>query len=276
MRDGSAMRVPTLPFHEGSDESLRARVRELEEDRRKILEHALQLERIVQVGLMTSGLAHDLTNQLMSVMGAAELAVMRDDPESLRGGVRHVLEHATRMHDTLDAFLSFVRRHEHRVRVFPVAEAIDAVQRLVQPAARSECVTLLSTAATRACVRADRQLLEQALVNLLMNAVRAAASGGGRVALTATETVSAEPRSARRVRISVRDTGTGMPESVRERLFQPFVTGHAESGGHGLGLYVVRQVVEHYGGRVEVDSTASGTRVDIDLPVAEPAADDVV
>lgn len=271
MRDGAA-RAATLPFLDGPEESLRARVRELEEERRRLVDHALQLERIVQVGLMTSGLAHDLTNQLMSVMGAAELAAMRDDPDALRGGVRHVLEQAARMHDTLDAFLSFVRRHEHRVRVFPVAEAIDAVQRLVQPAARSECVTLLSTAATKACIRADRQLVEQALVNLLLNAIRAAADGGGRVALTATETVSGEPRAQRRVRLSVRDTGRGIPDAVRERLFQPFVTGHAESGGHGLGLYVVRQVVEHYGGRLEVDSTASGTRIDVDLPLVEADA----
>ena len=71
-----------------------------------------------------------------------------------------------------------------------------------------------------------------------------------------------------RIRISVRDTGCGIPDDVRAHLFEPFVTGHAASGGHGLGMYVVRKVVEHYDGTIDVDTSASGTRIDIELAAA--------
>ncbi|MCE9635922.1 MAG: HAMP domain-containing histidine kinase [Planctomycetes bacterium] len=242
-------------------------MRELEAERARLTEQVLHLERVAQVGLMTSGLAHDLVNQLTGVLGTAELALMRAHPSALREGLDGVLVHAGRMHDTVDAFLSFVRRREHRVRYVSAAEVVDAVQRLVQPVARSEGVVLLSTAATTRQIRADRQLLEQAVVNLVLNAVRAASRGAGRVSLTAVD--GAEGR----VRFSVRDAGPGIPESVRSRLFEPFVTDHGDGdenghggGGHGLGLYVVRQVAERYGGRIDVESSAAGTRIDLDFP----------
>lgn len=270
VRETGTLRAPWLPFDGSDGDRLHERLRRLEAERRQLVEHVLHLERVAQVGLMTSGLAHDLANQLVGVMGAAELGLMQGDPHALRDGLSSVLGHAGRMHDTLDAFLAFVRRGEDRMRVFPVAGLVDAVQGLVQPFARSESVTVLSTASTGACVLADRQLLEQVVVNVLLNAVRAAAKGGGRVALSATDASAKEKdrNAGRRVRISVRDTGSGIPDEIRAHLFEPFVTGNAHSGGHGLGLYVARQVVERYGGRIEVDTSPVGTRIDIDLPAA--------
>lgn len=262
MREPGITYAPGHPAELRDAAALRDRVRTLEEERRKLVDHVVRLEGIAQAGLMTAGLAHDLANQITGVMGAAELALLRGDEPALRDGLTAVLAHGARMHDTMEAFLAFVRRRESRVRVFSVPDLADAVLRLVQPVARAEGVSILRTVATSSQVRADRLLLEQAVVNLLLNAIRAASAGGGRVALSACD----GPDD--RVRISVRDTGTGIPPAIRERLFEPFVTGNAESGGHGLGLYVVRQVVEHYGGRVEVESTAAGTRIDLDLPSA--------
>lgn len=257
-----------LPFERSETETLRARVRELEDERARLLDHVLHLERVSHAGLMTSGLTHDLLNQLTAVLGTAEVSLLREHPDALREGLRGVLEHGGRMHETVEAFLSFVRRREHRVRLVPVAEVIESVQQLVQPVARSEGVVLLSTVSTHAAVRADRQLLEQAIVNVLLNGLRAAASGGGRVVLSA---IDAE---GGRVRICVRDTGPGIRDEVRARLFQPFVTGHGESGGHGLGLFVVRQVVDRYGGNVAIDTSAAGTRVDLEFPVASVAREE--
>lgn len=261
MSEAPAMsRGPFLPFGEGP-EALRSRIRQLEQERGLLLEEVLHLQRVAQAGLMTSGLAHDLANQLTTVMGGAEVALADEDPESLRDGLRDVLDAAARMHETTDAFLAFVRRREHRVRPFAVAEALENVRRLVEPVARGEGVACLATCTSRAEVRADRQLIEQALVNLLLNAIRAAATGGGRVVLSVCD---ADPKVAR---FSVRDTGPGIAEHVQRRLFEPFATGCAQEGGTGLGLYVVRQVAERYRGRVSADTSAAGTRIDFDLPI---------
>lgn len=262
MKEAHHNSTPWLPFDSADADALRARVADLEAERSRLIEHVMHLERVAHAGLMTSGLTHDLLNQLTGVLGAAEIGLMHGHPEALREGLRSVLSHAGRMNETMDAFLSFVRRREHRVRLVPVGDVVESVRQLLQTAARAESVVLLSTVASHASVRADRQLLEQAVVNVVLNAIRAAARGGGRVVLTAAD----GPDD--RVRISVRDTGPGIREDVRGRLFEPFVTGHAESGGNGIGLFVVRQVVERYGGVVAVETSAAGTRIDLDLPAA--------
>ncbi len=260
MRDArSAVAAPCLPFGL-PPEPVESRLRRVEEERDRLLDEVFHLQRIAQTGLMTSGLAHDLANQLTAVMGGAELALMRSHPDALREGLRAVLGHGCRMHETVDAFLSFVRRRENRVRVFAVAEAVDAVVKMMEPLARGESVACLSTCSTTAEIRADRQLVEQALVNLAANAIRAARSGGGRVVLSAND---GEPG---RVRLSVRDTGPGIPEELRRRLFEPFATSRRETGGTGLGLWIVRQVVERCGGKISIESSPAGTRVDLDLP----------
>jgi signal transduction histidine kinase len=253
-------RAPFLPFDDGA-EPLRARVRELERERERLLQEVLHLQRVTQAGLMTSGLAHDLANQMTTVMGGAELALMQGHPEALRKGLRDVLEGSCRVHDTVDAFVSFVRRREHRVRPFFVSESITGVQRLVEPMARGEGVACLATCTSRAQICADRQLVEQALVNLMLNAIRAAAKGGGRVVLSVSDTDHGVAR------FSVRDTGPGILEDIRRRLFEPFATGSAGEGGTGLGLYIVRQVAERFRGRIAVETSAAGTRIDLDLPV---------
>ena len=259
MTDSMSARTQWLPFDAAQGDSDRARIRALEAERARLAEQVLHLERVAHVGLMTSGLAHDLLNQVTAMLGTAELARMMGDPDSLRDGIDGVAEHARRMHETVEAFLDFVRRREGRVRDVPLSEVAAQVQRLVEPVARSKGVALLSVCPTHATVRADAQLLEQVVVNLVMNAVRAAAEGGGRVFLSATD---GRPG---RVRLTVRDTGPGMPAAVLARLFEPFVSGHGDSGGHGLGLYVARQIVDRLGGRICVESGASGTRIDVDL-----------
>ncbi len=250
----------TLPF--GAEASLRVRVRELERERDALRGEVIGLQRVAEAGLLTGGLAHDLRNQLTAFLGAAELALMQGHSDALREGLRATMRQGWRMHETVDAFVQFVQRREGRARVFEVKESMDGLERLVDPVARGEGVEFLQSCATRASLCADRQLLEQVLVNLSMNAVRAAASGGGRVIASA---VDGEDGF---VRITVRDTGPGIREDVRRRLFQPFATGHAASGGTGLGLYVAQQIVQRWGGTIRIETSGTGTRVDVDLPIA--------
>ena len=251
----------------GADETLAARVRELEAERDEMRAQVAELQRAAEAGLLTGGLAHDLLNQLTALLGTAELSIQQGYPEALREGLRAAMRQGWRMHETVDAFLAFVRRREGRERVFAVSDAMDALGRLVEPVARAQCVEFMQTCSTRARLLADRQLVEQALVNLAMNGVRAASAVGGRVVVGATDGTDGF------VRITVRDTGNGIREDVRRRLFQPFATGHRATGGTGLGLYVVQQVVQRCGGTVSVETGSAGTRFEVLLPaVSDPPA----
>jgi signal transduction histidine kinase len=185
---------------------------------------------------------------------------MQGYPDALREGLRASVRQGYRMHETLDAFLQFVRKREGRARVFEVRELMESLERLIDPVARAQGVEFLQSAATRASLCADRQLLEQVFVNLAMNAVRAASSGAGRVVVSAIDGADGF------IRFTVRDTGPGIRADVRARLFEPFATGHAQSGGLGLGLYVARQIVQRCGGTISIETDPSGTRVEVDLP----------
>jgi signal transduction histidine kinase len=256
---------PTSPFKDfaasfDEDLALRARVVELEAECERLREEVVSLQRVAEAGLLTGGLAHDLENQLTALLGSAELALMQGNPDALRDGLRAGMRQGIRMHETVDAFLHFVRRREGRSRVFEVADPMEALERLLQPVARAQGVEFLASCSTRSSLCADRQLLEQVLVNLAMNAVRAAGTGGGRVVASATD----GPEGT--VRFTIRDTGPGIRADVKDRLFEPFATGHAHSGGTGLGLYVARQIVHRYGGTIRVDTATTGTRVEVDLP----------
>lgn len=241
-------------------ERLLARARAAEAERDELRLQVLQLQRQAQVGLITGGLAHDLSNQLTRLMGAAELGLMDGSPDALKQGLETSLEQGHRIQETVDAFLNFIRSRERRVRNVSVPTLVEGALRLVEPAARAAGVRFLHGFSSRTTVRADRQLLEQVLVNLCMNAIRAAGQGAGRVMVSATDSGSD------RVRICVRDTGPGIRPDVRARLFRPFVTGHRGEGGTGLGLYVARQIVQRYGGTIRCESTSAGTRMDVELP----------
>lgn len=254
--------VERQTFDPRDQERLLARVRALETERDQLRMQVLQMQRQAQGGLITGGLAHDLMNQLTQLMGSAELGLAGGSSDAQQEALHQTLRHGRRIQETVDAFLNFIRSREQRIRDVPVPELIEGVMRLIQPVARAAGVRLLHGYASRTAVRADRQLLEQVLVNLGMNAIRAAAQGAGRVMLSATDT----PDDG--VRICIRDTGPGIRPDVRERLFRPFVTTHAEQGGTGLGLYLARQIVQRYGGTIRCDTSCAGTRMDVELPAA--------
>ncbi len=108
----------------------------------------------------------------------------------------------------------------------------------------------------------------QAIVNLATNAIQACADQkGGEISITASR-----PRPEI-CRFTVADTGPGVPESVRARLFRPLVGTHGASGGTGLGLFIVRQAVLDLGGKITVKTSPVGSIFRLDLPAAEAPAE---
>ena len=231
-------------------------------ERERLLELLAQQQRVAQTGLVTAGLIHDANNHLATMSGAAYLALGSQKPEDWRSALEGVQEQCTALSETMRSFLAFVRRRDDmELRSFRLSDAIEQASGLVAPLAHEHRVIVGTDVVEDGEVAGHLRLATQALVNLASNAIRACRGNGGEIVL-----VASRPRGTS-CRLEVRDTGPGIPEDIRRRIFRPFAT-QGGQGGHGLGLFVVRQAVRQMGGRIRVRTSPRGTTFTIDLPSA--------
>jgi two-component system C4-dicarboxylate transport sensor histidine kinase DctB len=237
----------------------------VEHDREMLLELLAQQQRVAQVGLITSGLTHDIANHLQVISGRVYLALQHDDPHEWREALEKVQELCAAMTETTRAFLGFVRRRKTTWQEsFQLSSVIEEGFRLTRRLAEQECVSLETASDGAALVRGEPGLAVQAIVNLVSNAIKACAPSHGQVSIRAScpsDTVA---------RIEVSDNGPGIPEDVRRRLFRPFATSRGDGGGNGLGLFIVRQAVRKLGGQIKMTTSSEGTTFWLDLPRATP------
>jgi two-component system sensor histidine kinase PilS (NtrC family) len=154
---------------------------------------------------------------------------------------------------------------------------VTAVVRLIRAHPECRADATIAIEGARTMVDGDEDLLHRVVANLVLNAVQVA-TGPARVTVSVAPVTAAEiphgTNMEHAVRLQVRDSGPGIPEDIRERLFEPFVSGR--SGGSGLGLAIVQRAVQAHHGLVLVDSTpGAGTTFTIFLPakmIAEDAA----
>lgn len=226
--------------------------------------HASDLERAQQlatVGELASGVAHEIRNPLTGVRGALDLA-LRGLPAD--GTHRPLLEEAqqqlTRIESATTQLLRFARPPELREVAVDANLLVERAMYVVAAPAVAAGLTLTSEASDAAVpVWVDPELIVQVLVNLMLNAIDAMASGG-------VLTVWAQ-RHGQDVRIGVQDTGVGIPADIRSQIFRPFYT--TKHHGTGLGLPISRQIVERHHGTLRVDDTpGGGATFIVTLPLA--------
>jgi signal transduction histidine kinase len=247
----------TPPERETSDAAARWAA-----ERERLLELLAQQQRVAQTGLVTAGLIHDANNHLATMSGAAYLALGSTNPEDWRSALEGVQEQCSVLSETMRSFLAFVRRRdEDEIRSFRLSDAIEQATRLVGPLAHEHRVTVRADVVDDGEAAGHLRLAVQALVNLASNAIRACRANGGEVVLVASRPIDTT------CRLEVRDTGPGIPEDIRRRIFRPFAT-QGDQGGHGLGLFVVRQTVRQMGGHIRVRTSPRGTTFTIDAPSA--------
>lgn len=242
--------------------------KQLEED----LRHAQQLE---VLGQLTGGVAHEFRNELTVILGNAELALM-DAPKE--GAQRTALEAiraaASRGSALTRELLAFGRRQTLQPVVLDLDEVVVRSASALAPVLGRNIQIDVAGTGTPKLVRADPTALQQALLNLLLNARDAMPTGGRvtlRAGLTEVDAALAErlvlPGAGRYVTLEVSDTGAGMEAATLARLFEPFYT--TKAGGTGLGLPAVYGTVRQSGGAIRAESTpGAGTSFRIYLPEA--------
>jgi len=231
-------------------------------------------ERLEAVAELSASLAHEIKNPLASIRSAAELlAKVPGSDDDTRTLTKLVQRESDRLSRVLSEFLDFARTGVTSVRRVDLLEvAHHAAALVLAHPDKPENVTIKELfPSTPLVVVGDDDLLHRAIFNLLLNAVQASPPGG-EVRLEAAELSHHQlPAPAERFTrgafmLQVTDQGRGIAESIKEKLFEPFVT--TRSGGTGLGLSIVHRAVEAHHGFILVDGNgkASGTKFTVILP----------
>ncbi len=256
------------------EEALRAKVDEVERATVSLKEAQYRLvrsERLASVGRLAAGLAHEVGNPIAALLGLEDLLLEGGlDPAEQQDFLQRMRKETERISRILRDLLQFARPAEERDRPGFVqgdlAEAVADTAALIAPQKAMHGVELeLDVPEGLPPVALAGEQLMQLVLNLVLNAVDAL-DGGGRVHVRA-------ELSALGVRLAVEDNGPGVASSVRERLFEPFVTTKEIGKGTGLGLAVCRGLVEAVGGTIALDAGfQSGARFVIELPLASSEA----
>jgi len=209
--------------------------------------------RLASLGEMAAVLAHEIRNPLTAMKGHAQLLSERlapDSPEKQKAG--RVVREAVRLEELTADLLSFIRSGEIEREEADPAAVLRAAARDVGDVDGDRIALELGAAPARWPL--DARLLQQALTNLLRNALQATGDGADGAAPVAT--VTEGPERGGSLVITVRDHGRGVPESDRQRIFEPFFT--TRTRGTGLGLAVARRIVELHGGTLSVADPPEG------------------
>ena len=229
-------------------------------DLKKLERRARFNEQLAAVGELAAGIAHEIRNPLASISGSVQVL---SNELTVGSAERRLMEiivsESNRLSKTLEDFLRFVRPQERRVAEFDVANTVAEVMDLfrlsdeVSDAHRIE----VDVSPAHSELSGDRDQIRQIIYNIAKNAVRAMAAGG---ALTV---LGREEDAWYSIRFT--DTGRGMSEEELGRLFTPYST--AFDGGTGLGMAIVRRIVEDHGGSIDAESSpGEGTTVTVLLP----------
>ncbi|MEG8038855.1 PAS domain S-box protein [Sphingomonas sp. LR60] len=239
-----------------------------------------QSQKMEAMGSLTGGVAHDFNNLLTPIVGSLDLLNRKGlGSERERRLIDGALQSAERARTLVQRLLAFARRQPLQPMAVDVRQLVEGMLDLIGSTLGPTIAVRFQAASELPVAKADANQLEMALLNLAVNARDAMPDGGNLTIEVSRESVrDARPGLSRGhyVRISVRDTGTGMDEQTRARAIEPFFSTKGIGRGTGLGLSMVHGLAAQLGGALTIDSALGvGTtvalwlRVGHDLPEAE-------
>jgi signal transduction histidine kinase len=252
----------------------RQKLQEEEEAKRRLERVLQQADKLVTIGQLSAGLAHEIGSPLQVLNGRARaLLASPHNADDTKRNAEILVTQTDRIAKIVDQLLQVTRRRTPQIEAVDLTATIGTVVDLMQVEARRRRVSLSVTSdPATPKVQGDANGIQQVALNLVANALVATPSNG-RVTITlgpATleTTDGAVPWPA--AELVVEDTGCGIAAADRERIFEPFFTTHADEGGTGLGLAVVKAIVTEHRGTIHVDSNSgAGSRFAVRLPTAD-------
>jgi nitrogen-specific signal transduction histidine kinase/CheY-like chemotaxis protein len=247
-----------------------------EEERNRLQQQLFQAQKMEALGTLAGGIAHDFNNLLSVMLGFASLARQRlssDDP--LQDSMGMIEQSAQRAAELTRQLLGFARPERQQVKPVCVDDVLERVRRMVGRTFDRKIAIVVQKESAPLWVNAEPSYLEQALLNMCINA-RDAMPDGGTLTLAAGRASSGEGSTGaagggaagQLVRIAVQDTGAGIAPETLPRVFEPFFTTKEPGRGTGLGLAMVYGFVKNHDGFVHVESEPGhGARFIVSLPL---------
>jgi len=229
-------------------------------------------QKMQAIGTMAGGIAHDFNNIISAILGNVELA--RQDAEAQTGiatCLGEIDKAGRRARDLVRQILTFSRNEPPRRVPLQLADVVHETMQLLKVSLAPQVALQASIAPMTPAVLADPTQIEQALLNLCTNAMYAVGTESGRI-LIRLECCTPHASNKPEVKLSVSDTGCGMPATTIDRIFEPFFTTKPVGQGTGLGLSVVHGIMRSHAGRVEVTSSLGmGSEFSLYFPACEMA-----
>ncbi len=259
-------------------------LRRAEKEREELQEQLRQATKMEAIGRLAGGVAHDFNNLLTGIMGYAELVELALDPEHpARGFAAEILRGSERAADLTAQLLAFARKQVVEPRVMQLNEVVERAENLLRRLIGEDILLSFRPAEDLSNIRADPGQLDQALMNLVVNARDAMPDGGALTIETHNVRVEDmhhamgdEPVSGDFVVLAVSDEGHGMDAQTRERIFEPFFSTKGPSLGTGLGLATVYGIVSQNDGFITVYSEpGAGSTFKLYFPAVDDAVAEV-
>jgi PAS domain S-box-containing protein len=245
----------------------------------------LQAQKMESIGQLAGGIAHDFNNILSVILGFGDLVSTRLEPGSTEAGfVAEMVRAGERASELTKQLLAFSRKQVMQPRVVDPVAVLRGMEPMLARLIGEDVIVQLGLTPETGAIRVDVSHLEQAIMNLVVNARDAMPDGGTLTLETANvdfdvELASkhADMRTGPHVMIAVSDTGAGMDTATRERAFEPFFTTKGQGKGTGLGLSTVYGIVKQSGGWVWLYSEpGKGTTFKLYFPRSPQAAEGAV
>ncbi|MGA7078999.1 MAG: ATP-binding protein [Terriglobales bacterium] len=243
--------------------AMTAAIRERDELlRRQTSEKLMRSDRLAMVGQLAAGVAHEINNPLGSILLFSRLIMQQVPPEGrIRENLERIEKETKRCHTIVRNLLDFARQREPLVESLDVNHLLDATLKLFEGQYLFHNIEVVRNYDPKLPpLQADESQLQQVFMNIILNAADAM-NGSGRLTLTTKE------EGADQIKISIADTGCGIPPENIERVFDPFFTTKGVGHGTGLGLSVSYGIVQKHSGDINVSSTVGvGTTFTVSLP----------
>jgi len=246
-------------------------------ERKKLEEQLLHAQKMEGLGRLAGGIAHDFNNILEGILGYASFIRARlEDKHPFRKYIEVIERSALRGADLTRQLLTFSRSGRHAAMPVNMNRVVEETMKLVERSAKENVELRMELEPHLFVASADPAQMEQAILNICINALDAMPEGG--VLTVRTENIIVDEQFARRqtdiqpgphVVLTISDTGVGMDESVKEKIFEPFFTTKEPGQGTGLGLSIVYTVIKNHRGCIEVESEpGEGTTFRLYIPAS--------